>query len=140
MERFQILDMMGTLKLFCMRSAHDETMASGVKRQHEPPRIDGDPLQSEIAEKRSRSAKYQIAVAKLRLAKDIDDFDFTDTPVYEGQCASSRPGHSSTSSTILFWSAGPAQESPTLSIALARALIRNGARGRFFCRRSRQSA
>jgi hypothetical protein len=50
----------------------------------------------------------------------------------KGWCASSRPGQSSTSSTTLFWSAGPAQESPTLSIALARALIRNGARGRFF--------
>ena len=88
MERSQILDMMGTLKLFGMRSAYDETMASGIKRQHEPPRIVSDLLQSEIAEKRSRSAKYQIAVAKLRLAKDIDDFDFdfdfTDTPVNEG--------------------------------------------------------
>ena len=84
MERSQILDMMGTLKLFGMRSAYDEIMASGIKRQHEPPRIVGDLLQSEIAEKQARSIKYQIAVAKLPLAKDIDDFDFTGTPVNEG--------------------------------------------------------
>ncbi len=84
MERSQILDMMGTLKLFGMRSAYDEIMASGIKRQHEPPRIVGDLLQSEIAEKQARSIKYQITVAKLPLAKDIDDFDFTDTPVNEG--------------------------------------------------------
>jgi DNA replication protein DnaC len=75
---------MGTPKLFGMRSAYDETMASGIKRQHEPPRIVSDLLQSEIAEKQSRSFKYQIAVAKLPLAKDINDFDFTDTPVNEG--------------------------------------------------------
>ncbi|CUX67398.1 hypothetical protein AGR4C_pb20125 [Agrobacterium tumefaciens str. Kerr 14] len=84
MERSQILDMMGTLKLFGMRSAYDETMASGIKRQHEPPRIVGDLLQSEIAEKQARSIKYQITLAKLPLAKDIDDFDFTNTPVNEG--------------------------------------------------------
>ena len=84
MERSQILDMMGTLKLFGMRSAYDETMASGIKRQHEPPRIVGDLLQSEIAEKQARTVKYQIAVAKLPLARDINDFDFTDTPVNEG--------------------------------------------------------
>lgn len=73
MERSQILDMMGTLKLFGMRSAYDEIMASGIKRQHEPPRIVGDLLQSEIAEKQARSIKYQITVAKLPLAKDIND-------------------------------------------------------------------
>lgn len=81
MERSQILDMMTTLKLFGMRSAYDETMASGIKRQHEPPRIVGDLLQSEIAEKQARSIKYQITRAKLPLAKDINDFDFTNTPV-----------------------------------------------------------
>ncbi|MCF8487379.1 MAG: hypothetical protein K9G71_19475 [Rhodobacteraceae bacterium] len=32
-----------------MRSAYDEVMAAGIKRQHEPTRIVGDLLQSEIA-------------------------------------------------------------------------------------------
>jgi len=67
-----------------MRSAYDEIMAAGIKRQHEPPKIVGDLLQSEIAEKQARSIKYQITPAKLPLAKDIDDFDFTGTPVNEG--------------------------------------------------------
>ncbi len=39
MERTQILDLMSSLKLYGMRSAYDEVMASGIKRQHEPPRI-----------------------------------------------------------------------------------------------------
>ena len=50
MERTQILDLMSSLKLYGMRSAYDEVMAAGIKRQHEPPRIVGDLLQSEIAE------------------------------------------------------------------------------------------
>lgn len=75
---------MGTLKLYGMRSAYDEVMAAGIKRQHEPPRIVGDLLQSEIAEKLARSIRYQLTVAKLPLAKDIEEFDFTGTPINEG--------------------------------------------------------
>ena len=84
MERTQILDLMSTLKLYGMRSAYDEVMASGIKRQHEPPRIVGDLLQSEIAEKQARSIRYQMTIAKLPLAKDIEEFDFAGTPVNEG--------------------------------------------------------
>lgn len=45
---------MSTLKLSSMRSAYDEIMGKGIKRQHEPPQIVGDLLQSEIAEKQAR--------------------------------------------------------------------------------------
>jgi hypothetical protein len=37
---------------------------------------DGEFLQAEIAEKQALSIKYQMTIAKLPLAKDIDDFDF----------------------------------------------------------------
>jgi DNA replication protein DnaC len=46
-------------------------------------RIVGDLLSAEIAEKQARSIKHQLTIAKLPLAKDIDDFDFTGTPVNE---------------------------------------------------------
>ena len=75
---------MTALKLYGMRSAYDEVMANGIKRQHEPPRIVGDLLQSEIAEKQARSIRYQMTIAKLPLAKDIEQFDFSGTPVNEG--------------------------------------------------------
>ena len=68
MERTQVLELMSTLKLYGMRSAYDEVMGNGIKRQHEPPRIVGDLLQSEIAEKQARSIRYQLSVAKLPLA------------------------------------------------------------------------
>ncbi len=57
---------------------------TGIKRQHEPPQIVGELLKAEIAEKQARSIKYQLTIAKLPLAKDIADFDFTGTPVNEG--------------------------------------------------------
>ena len=39
MERSQLFDLMGELKLFGMKAAFDEIMATAVKRQHEPQRI-----------------------------------------------------------------------------------------------------
>jgi hypothetical protein len=83
MERTKILELMSRLKLYGMRAAYDEVMTTGIKRRHEPPRIVGDLLSAEIAEKQARSIKYQLTIAKLPLAKDIDDFDFTGTPVNE---------------------------------------------------------
>jgi hypothetical protein len=68
MERTGILALMGELKLYGMRAAYDEVMAAGIKRQHEPPRIVGDLLKAEIAEKQARSIKYQMTLAKLPLA------------------------------------------------------------------------
>src|SRR5438105_11676261 len=51
MERTDILELMSTLKLYGMRAAYDEVMTTGIKRRHEPPRIVGDLLSAEIAEK-----------------------------------------------------------------------------------------
>ena len=81
MERTQLFDLMGELKLFGMKAAFDEIMATAVKRQHEPQRIVGDLLNAEINEKQARSIKYQLTIAKLPLAKDLDDFQFEGTPI-----------------------------------------------------------
>ena len=83
MERAEILTAMGELKLHGMKAAFDEIIATAVKRQHEPQRIVGDLLTAEITEKQARSIRYQITIAKLPLAKDIDGFSFEGTPINE---------------------------------------------------------
>lgn len=83
MERSQVLDAMSQLKLYGMKAAYDETIATAVKRQHEPQQIIGDLLNAEISEKQARSIKYQMTIAKLPLAKEIDEFVFEGTPVNE---------------------------------------------------------
>ena len=55
MERTEVLDMMGTLKLFGMKDAYDEALATAIKRKHEPQRLVGDLLKAEISEKQARS-------------------------------------------------------------------------------------
>src|ERR1700749_4402332 len=89
MERTEVLDLMSSLKLYGMRNAYDETLAPAIKRKHEPRRFVGDLLNAEISEKQARSIKYQLTVAKLPLAKDVDDFAFKDTPINEASRARS---------------------------------------------------
>jgi DNA replication protein DnaC len=132
MERTQVLELMSTLKLYGMRSAYDEVMGNGIKRQHEPPRIVGDLLQSEIAEKQARSIRYQLSIAKLPLAKDIDDFDFADTPVNESLVRELTTGTFVADQRNVVLVGGTGTGKSHLAIAIARALIRNGTRGRFF--------
>ncbi len=64
MEHTEVLDLMGALKLYGMRSVYDEIMGVAIKRQHEP-KIVGDLLSAEIAEKQARSIKCQLNVARL---------------------------------------------------------------------------
>jgi DNA replication protein DnaC len=58
MERVELVDLMGELKLFGMKAAFDEIMAAAVKRQHAPLRLIGDLLKAEIADKQARSIRY----------------------------------------------------------------------------------
>ena len=71
MERTEVIEMMGELKLYGMKSAYDEIYATALKRQHEPQQLVGDLLKAEISEKHARSIRYQLAIAKLPLAKDV---------------------------------------------------------------------
>ncbi|HET7411983.1 MAG TPA: IS21-like element helper ATPase IstB [Pararhizobium sp.] len=132
MERTKVLELMGSLKLYGMRNAYDEVMATGIKRQHEPPRIVGDLLTAEIAEKQARSVRYQLTVAKLPLAKDLEEFDFAGTPVNEALVREIAGGTFIVDQRNAVLIGGTGTGKSHLAIALGRSLIRNGSRGRFY--------
>src|SRR5256884_6771042 len=132
MERTDILELMSTLKLYGMRAAYDEVMTTGIKRRHEPPRIVGDLLSAEVAEKQARSIKYQLTIAKLPLAKDIENFDFTGTPVNEALIRDLVTGAFLAEQRNAVLIGGTGTGKSHLAIAVARACIRGGARGRFY--------
>jgi DNA replication protein DnaC len=132
MERHELFDLMGELKLYGMRSAYDEVMAAGIKRQHEPPRIVGDLLTAEINEKTARSIKYQMTIAKLPLAKDLSDFVFEGSPVNETLMRDLASGAFLDAQRNAVLIGGTGTGKTHLAIAIARACIRAGARGRFF--------
>ena len=132
MERTHILDLMGSLKLYGMRAAFDEVMSHAVKRQHEPPRVVGDLLKAEIAEKQARSIKYQLTSAKLPLAKDLPDFQFEGTPINEALARDLAGGGFLAQQRNLVLIGGTGTGKTHLAIAIARTCIRAGARGRFY--------
>lgn len=132
MDRTAILDLMGELKLHGMRLAYDEVMATGIKRQHEPPRIVGDLLKAEIGEKQARSIKYQLTSAKLPLARDLEEFEFGGTPVNEALVRELATGAFLAEQRNVVLVGGTGTGKSHLAIAMARACIRGGARGRFF--------
>jgi DNA replication protein DnaC len=132
MERSEILSTMAELKLYGMKAAYDEIIGTPVKRQHEPARVVGDLLTAEISEKQARSIRYQITIAKLPLAKDIDHFAFAGTPVNEPLVRDLARGEFLAHQRNLVLVGGTGTGKTHLAIAIARACIRDGARGRFF--------
>jgi DNA replication protein DnaC len=132
MERTDVLDTMGQLKLYGMKAAYDEIIATAVKRQHEPQKIVGDLLQAEISEKQARSIKYQMTISKLPSAKEIDEFDFDGTPVNETLVRDLAGGNFLDQQRNAVLVGGTGTGKTHLSVAIARACVRNGSRGRFF--------
>jgi hypothetical protein len=79
MERSELFDLMGELKLYGMKAAFDEIMATAVKRQHEPQRIVGDLLNAEINEKQARSQArlvFVITPAGIGRGKGLPQLSF----------------------------------------------------------------
>ena len=130
MERSEILTTMRALKLYGMKNAYDEIIATAIKREHQPARIVSGLLTAEIAEKQARSIKYQMTIAKLPLAKDIEDFTFDGTGINETLVHDLAAGNFLTAQRNVVLVGGTGKTH--LAIAIARAAIRNGARGRFF--------
>jgi len=132
MERHEILDMMGELKLAGMRLAFDEVIANGLKRQHPVPQIVGELLKAEIAEKHARSIRYQLGIAKVPLAKDLAEFEFEDTPINEPLVRDLATGAFLAQQRNAVLVGGTGTGKTHLAIAIARSCIRGGARGRFY--------
>ncbi len=132
MERSEILTAMAELKLYGMKATYDEIIGTAVKRQHEPTRIVGDLLTAEISEKQARSIRYQIAIAKLPLAKDVEDFVFDGTPINETLLRDLASGNFVAHQRNVVLVGGTGTGKTHLAIAIARSFIRGGVRGRYF--------
>jgi DNA replication protein DnaC len=76
--------------------------------------------------------KYQITIAKMQLAKDIDDFAFEGAPVNEALVRDLAGGDFLDHQRNVVLVGGTGTGKTHLAIAIARACIRSGRRGRFF--------
>ncbi|WP_291735302.1 IS21-like element helper ATPase IstB [Leisingera sp. F5] len=132
MERSDVLEAMGKLKLYGMRTSYDEIITTAVKRQHEPRQIIGDLLTAEISGKQARSIKYQMTIAKLPLAKELEEFSFEATEINETLIRDLAAGDFLDHQRNLVLIGGTGTGKTHLAVSIARACIRKGRRGRFF--------
>ena len=83
MQRHELIETMRELKLFGMVEAFDETVTQGVRKKHTVHEILSGLCKAEISERKARSIRYQMRIAKFPVLKDLDTFSFDNVPVEE---------------------------------------------------------
>ncbi len=132
MLRDKLMTAMEQLHLQGMQSVFDEVLAVGLKQRHTSERLLLDLLEAELAERTTRSIRYRLGLAKFPVDKDLDSFEFSASPVHEPQVRSLYQGSflSRRSNVLLIGGTGTGKTH--LAIAVARNLIQQGQRGRYF--------
>jgi DNA replication protein DnaC len=132
MLRERIVKAMGALHLYGMRGIIDEVLATGIKQRSTPDKILLDLLEAELAERKAKSIKYQMGLAKFPVIKDLDRFDFDSSPVDEVQIHSLMEGRFLAEHGNIILVGGTGTGKTHLAVAMGRQAIRNGKKGRFF--------
>ncbi len=83
MQRHELIEKMRELKLFGMVGAFDEIVTQGVRRKHTVHEILKNLCKAEASERKARSIRYQMSIAKFPVLKGLDTFDFGNVPVEE---------------------------------------------------------
>jgi len=115
-----------------MVSAFTETISRGIKQQQSAEEILGILCQAEAVERRVRSIRYQLGVARFPIAKDLDKFQFTESSVNEQQVRDLYNGNFLEQARNLIFIGGTGTGKTHLSIAIASHCIKKEKRGRFF--------
>ena len=130
--RDRLLEAMAVLGLSGMKATLDEILAAGIKSRATPEKILCDLLEAEMAERKVRSIRYRMGLAKFPVDKDLDRFDFTASPVNEMQVRNLHEGRFISDHTNVIMVGGTGTGKTHLTISIARQSIRNGRKTRFF--------
>ncbi len=132
MERQEILDMMGQLKLIGMRSAYDEVIDDGIRRQQPMPYVVGALLQAQIAAAHARSIAYQMGMARFPMAKTLAQFDFSASPANEPLIRERHNGGFLDQQRNLIIVGGTGTGKTHIAVAIASNCVRRGRKARFY--------
>ena len=130
--RDQLLETMSRLGLHGMKATLDEIVAAGVKSRATPEKIIHNLLEAEEAERKVRSIRYRLSLAKFPIDKDLDSFDFSVSPVNEMQIRMLYDGSFIADHTNIIMVGGTGSGKTHLAIAIARQNIKQGIKARFF--------
>lgn len=132
MERHEMLAQLRALKLHGMVAAFDEVIDEGAKRSRTPFDVLGRLLQAESSERHARSIRYQIGAARFPVFRDLDSFEFKESPVNEQQIRSLYEGSFTEEKRNIVFVGGPGTGKTHLALAIATHAVKNHKRVRFF--------
>jgi DNA replication protein DnaC len=132
MQRHELIEKMRELKLFGMVGAFDEIVTQGIRRKHTVHEILMNLCKAEAAERKARSIRYQMSIAKFPVLKDLDTFDFRNIPVEEMVIKELYQGSFLSEYRNVIFVGGTGTGKTHLATAIAAHSIRTGRKGRFF--------
>ena len=130
--RDRLMEAIQTLGLYGMKSILDEVLAAGIKSRATPDKILCDLLEAEMAERKVRSIRYRMSLARFPVDKDLDRFEFAETPVNEMHVRTLYDGSFLSDHSNIIMVGGTGTGKTHLAISIARQSIRNGRKARFF--------
>lgn len=132
MERHEMIARLKALRLHGMVAAFDEVIDEGIKRTRTPFDVLSRLLQAEDAERQARSVRYQMSAAKFPLYRDLDSFEFGESPVNEQQIRQLYSGEFTNEPRNIVFVGGPGTGKTHLSIAIAAHGVKLRKRVRFY--------
>ena len=132
MERHELIDQLKTLKLYGMVGVYDEAVTQGIRRNNSIQEILMTLCTAEVAERKARSIKYQLGIAKFPVHKNLDTFSFSEAQVNEALIKDLYTGGFLEEPRNIIFIGGTGTGKTHLATAIAIQCIRLGKRGRFF--------
>jgi DNA replication protein DnaC len=132
MERQDIITALEDLKLHGMRASFDEITGKGLARRDELYPLLASLLWAENTHRQARSISYRMAAAKFPVLKDMQRFVFDGTPIDEDKVRELATGKFLDEKRNAIFVGGTGTGKTHLCIAIASAIIRSHAKGRFY--------
>ena len=132
MLRDSVLTLLKELKLHGMRAAYDEVVAMGLKARNTPERIILDLLEAEAGERRVRSIRYRLGVARFPVLKGLENYDFSVSKVDEAQIRTLHEGSFVAERSNVVFVGGTGSGKTHMATAIGGNVARQGARVRFY--------
>lgn len=132
MERHEVIAQLRTLKLHGMVGVYDEAVTQGIRRNYSIQEILMTLCLAETAERKARSIKYQLGIAKFPVHKNLDTFSFSETQVNEELIKDLYAGSFLEEPRNIIFVGGTGTGKTHLATAIGIQCIRLGNRGRFY--------
>ena len=132
MQRHEMIIAMSGLGLKGMAGAFDEAVTTGLQRKRTTMEVLADLLQAEAAHRHAASIRYRMTAARLPVIKDLGAFVFDGTPINEGLVRQLHAGSFLPNRRNIVLVGGTGTGKTHLAVAITAAVVRAGARGRYF--------